>query len=160
MADEPTEINPDDNAGEKAKVEPAGASSQDSFQKAVQKLSQDKPSALVEMMSFAGSGMMNPLHSKMEPQHITQALTLAADHDQREFTLQTTRETNQTTEKRSIRRYVFAGLVLFVALIVFTMWLFRSQPQVLTPILTGIIGLASGFLGGLGIGRHQSKSGN
>ena len=126
------------------------------LQNAIRKLSEAKPQAMIEMMSFAGS-MGNPLHSKMEPQHITQVLDLAIKHDEREFEIIRAKEKNSAAEKVSTRRYVFAMFVIVIALVVVILFAFRSQPQVLAPILSGIGGLATGFLAGLGVGKQQSK---
>jgi hypothetical protein len=124
---------------------------------AIQKLSERKPEKIFEMMAVAGMGMGNPLHQKMEAQHISQVLELTAKHDEREYELHRTKESNSAADRSSSRRYVFAAFVLVVLLITVVLLLFRDTPQVLVPVLSGIGGLVSGFVGGFGLGKQQSK---
>lgn len=126
------------------------------FQSAMKKLSESKPQAMFEMMSFAGA-MGNPLHNKMDSQHITQVLELAVKHDEREFEIVKTKEANNASEKVSTRRYVFATFITIIALVIFILCVFRNQPQILVPILSGIGGMVGGFLAGMGVGKQQGK---
>lgn len=127
-------------------------------QSAIRKLSESKPEKMFEMLSIAGGiGMGNPLHNKMEPQHITQVLDLAIKHDEREFELYKTKEANTASSNTSNRRYIFATFVVIVILVLVVLFLFKDKPEVLIPILTGIGGLASGFAGGFGIGRKSTS---
>jgi uncharacterized membrane protein len=52
------------------------------------------------------------------------------------------------------KRKHFYSLIMLVAvifLICFVLFLFRDKPEVLIPVLTGLGGLVSGFVGGWGI---------
>jgi hypothetical protein len=114
---------------------------------------------MVEMMAVMGGGMgmMNPLHSKMDGEHISKVLTLASDHDNREFQLAQTKETNATNERRSNRQYVFAAFVLVLVVLVVVMVLFKDHPEILLPVISGLTGLGAGFLAGFGAGKAQGK---
>ena len=126
-------------------------------QTAIRKLAENKPEKIFEMMAVAGMGVGNPLHQKMEPQHITQVLELAAKHDEREFELYRTKETNSVSDRSQERRYIFGAFVILVALILAVLLLFKDQPAVLVPCLTGIGGMVGGFAGGFGLGKGSSK---
>ena len=45
--------------------------------------------------------------------------------------------------------------MIVAALVGGVLYVFREQPDVLIPLLTGIGGLGGGFLGGWGYGRRQ-----
>lgn len=126
-------------------------------QTAIRKLAENKPEKIFEMMAVAGMGVGNPLHQKMEPQHITQVLDLAAKHDEREFELYRTKETNGVSDRSQERRYIFSAFVILVVLILVVLFLFKDQPAVLVPCLTGIGGMVGGFAGGFGLGKGSSK---
>lgn len=50
------------------------------------KLSRKNPEKVTEIMAMMGVGSMgNPLHNKMNEEHITQVLDLATKHDEREY---------------------------------------------------------------------------
>jgi len=132
----------------------------DTVQRAVSKLSSERPTVITEMMGMVGS-MANPLQQKMNEGHITQALNLAVQHDQNEFKL---KEKQMGIEAaHGLQDRVFHGclFLVFVVLLVITLFLFRHDPTVLLPILTGVGGLGTGFVGGMGysrIARGKSES--
>ncbi len=50
------------------------------------KLYRKNPEKVTEIMAMMGVGSMgNPLHNKMNEEHITQVLDLATKHDEREY---------------------------------------------------------------------------
>jgi hypothetical protein len=125
---------------------------------AIKKLSESKPKLVSEFMAMMGSGpMVNPLHQKMGPEHITQMLDLAAKHDERVYDLQCRSGTSDTVHQKSIRRYAFAYFAVIFALIITVLFLFKDKPEILVPVLSGIGGLVGGFLGGYGLGKQESK---
>jgi hypothetical protein len=97
-------------------------------------------------MAVSTTQMANPLLAKMEPQHITQILTISSDHDEREF------KTNQRGQL-----YIFLSFLLTVGLIVLLIIVFQQKPEVLAPLLAGFTGLGSGFAAGFGVGRRKGK---
>jgi hypothetical protein len=103
-----------------------------------------------EFMAVATGIAANPLHQKLTAEHITQAMTLAAQHDEREFEL--ARQEQTQTHQRDLRErwthIIYLGLLVLAVL--FLSYRFHDQPQVLTPILTGLGGGIAGFIGGLG----------
>lgn len=125
------------------------------LQSALKKLSERKPEVVSEFMAMMGTGpMANPLHQKMDGDHITQLLELAADHDQREFELHRESQRNSAENSKANRRYYFAYFVVVAVLFALLLFLFQDQPEILIPALTGLGGLVSGFIGGWGLGRR------
>lgn len=122
---------------------------------AVRKLADKKPTVISEFMGMMGGSLANPLHQKMDGEHISKLLDLAANHDEREYDLHKTSQKNAADDRKSNRRYFFAGFALIVGLFVFLLYQFSDQPDILIPSLTGLGGLVSGFLGGWGIGRRK-----
>jgi len=120
---------------------------------AVKKLADKKPAMISEFMGMMGGSIGNPLHQKMDGEHINKLLDLAASHDEREYELHKANQTNQADDKKSNRRYYFAGFLVVTGLFIFLMVQFEDNPDILIPALTGLGGLVSGFLGGWGIGR-------
>jgi len=127
----------------------------DEVESAVKKVAEKKPEKLFEMMAMGLSTVGNPLHQKMTPEHISQVLDLAARHDEREFELNKKSQEHEFAHGTSNRRYVCYVFTVAVVLIVIVLFLFKEKPDVLTPILTGIGGLVSGFFGGWGLGKKQ-----
>ena len=115
------------------------------IQQQAQQALQKMPANFLQM-AFSATPMANPLLTKIEPQHITQILTISADHDEREF------KTNQRTQL-----FIFVGFLVMIGLIGLVIFLFRQKPEVLTPLLTGLGGLGSGLLAGIGMGRRQAQ---
>ena len=95
-------------------------------------------------MGLSATPIAHPLLTKIESQHISQILTITSNHDEREF------ETN----KRS-QLFIFLSFLATVGLIVLLILVFQQKPEVITPILTGLAGLGSGFFAGFGFGRRQ-----
>src|SRR6266545_55125 len=107
------------------------------------KLSEEKPRFLQEMMAMGISSVGNPLHQKMTAEHITQVLALATAHDERQYNLTKQSNDNESSQKTSSRRYFFACFSLICVITVIILILFRNQPQVLVPALTGLGGFVS-----------------
>jgi hypothetical protein len=150
--------NVSDTEDEITKSEERPEGDSEPLQGAIEKLSEHKPEVASEFMAMMGAGpMTNPLHRKMEGSHITQLLELAADHDEREFELQKQAQENASSDRSADRRYYFGAFVVVAILFVILLFLFRDKPNVLIPALTGLGGLVSGFLGGWGVGRYNSR---
>ncbi|WP_353179537.1 hypothetical protein [Salinisphaera sp. T5B8] len=131
-------------------------SSPGELESAIEKLKRDKPEQVTEIMAMMGQGPMpNPIHQKMNESHVTQVLDLAANHDEREYNLHKQREGNKQSDATSNRRYGFAALLVGVVLFAYILFLFKNQPDILVPIITGLGGVLGGFLGGWGIGRRH-----
>lgn len=126
-------------------------------EEAFKKLSDKKPEVASEFMAMMGMGgnMSNPLHHKMDTEHITKLLEIAADHDEREYDLQKNAQSNSSSDRKSNRRYFFATFLIVVLLVVFLLYLFQDKPDILIPALTGLGGLVGGFLGGWGFGKRN-----
>lgn len=151
-ADIPSTEGREADPSKSAKTDP------EQLQGAIEKLSEHKPEAVSEFMAMMGTGpMTNPLHRKMDASHITQLLELAANHDEREFELQKQAQNNASTDRTADRRYYFGAFLVIAILFVILLVLFRDQPDILIPALTGLGGLVSGFLGGWGVGRYSKE---
>jgi len=136
------------------------ASSAEEIRSTIDKFSRAEPqmaSSLVEMMGMGMMPMSNPLHQKMEGSHITQLLELAAKHDEREYDLRKTSQSDGAEGRRSDRRYYFASFFVVVVLVVVLLVMFKDQPDILIPALTGLGGLISGFIGGWGVGKNAGN---
>ena len=127
----------------------------DEVQSAVKKLAEQRPEKIMEIMAMEMSSVGNPLHHKMTPEHISQVLDLAAKHDERQYDLHKTSQTNEFTDNKSNKAYCFSAFVIVIILTVIVLFLFKDTPTVLVPILTGLGGLISGFLGGWGVGKKK-----
>ena len=122
----------------------------------LQKLSADRPAEVREMMAMMGSGpLSNPLHEKLNSEHITQVLELAASHDERQYKLHSQNQKDGKEDRTASRRYSFGGMVLVLAVFLILVATFKDSPNVLIPMITGFGGLVSGFIGGLGLGRSK-----
>jgi hypothetical protein len=143
-------------AAEKSSREEEESASADQVGDAVRKLVEKKPEKLMEFMAMEMSSVGNPLHQKMTTEHISQVIELASKHDEREYNLHKTAQEQEFSEGNSNRKYCFAAFVIIMVLTVLVLILFRNSPDVLIPILTGLGGLISGFLGGWGLGKQRS----
>lgn len=110
----------------------------------IKKLADSRPRTLMEMFSVMTGSTANPIYEKLNERHIEKSLDLAEKHDERDYNL-----------RNSQRRYVFLTFLVVVGLVVFMMVLFRHDHDLLLPLLTGLSGLAAGFIGGYGIGRRS-----
>lgn len=142
-------------SGEREGATESTTTDSEPLQGAIEKLSEQKPEVASEFMAMMGTGpMTNPLHQKMDGSHITQLLELAANHDEREFKLQTQAQENASASRTADRRYYFGAFLIVAVLFVILLFLFQDKPEILIPTLTGLGGLVSGFLGGWGVGRR------
>ena len=119
------------------------------------KLSKKNPEKVTEILAMMGGSMGNPLHSKMNEEHITQVLDLATKHDEREYNVHMSNQEKNDKQTTSIRRYSFASFIIVTAVVLFMIITFKSQPDVLIPILSGIGGLLTGALGGYGFAKSK-----
>lgn len=82
----------------------------------------------------------NPILSKITSDHITQVLSLAEKS-----------RGNDATAATSVRRYQFTCFLIIVAVFIFLLVFFKSQPTVFGPMLSAGLGFAAGF----GIGKKS-----
>jgi hypothetical protein len=151
-----TEIASTDDQSGKESVNEIDDQDIEKVQSSLKKIAEKKPEVL-EMMALQmqiGS-MGHPLHSKMNEEHVSQVIELAAKHDERSYELINKSQQNEFDEKKAIRWFSFFGFLIIVALVIIVLFLFRENPNVLIPILTGIGGLTTGFLGGYGYSKHK-----
>jgi len=127
----------------------------DEAKSAAEKLAKKSPQKLVEMMAMEMSSIGNPLYQRMTTEHVSQVLDLATKHDERQYDLHRQSQENEFKERKANRAYCFSAFVIIIALTVLVLVLFRDQPQILIPVLTGLGGLIGGFIGGWGLGRKQ-----
>lgn len=137
------------------KAEPVASIVPSEVQSAMQKLAEKKPEKLIEFMAMEASAIGNPLQHKMTPEHISQVLDLAAKHDEREYDLNKRSQENSFKEGKSNRAYLFLIFIVVTSLVIFILWQFKDKTDVLIPLLTGIGGFLSGFMGGWGLGKKQ-----
>ena len=115
---------------------------------------------MVEMTAMMGM-MRNPLHQKMNEAHITKMLDLSVQHDGNEFILGQNQQKNENIQNHFDRVFHLICFLVFVALVVFILWVFKDQPPVLIPILAGVGGIVTGFMGGMGYANSKkSKNSN
>ena len=110
-------------------------------------------SQIMTSVSMQGT-VPNPIHQRVNEEHISQAIELAGKHDERAFILETQRE-----NRRDSNRWFF--LVLFVISILavaVACWGFYDSPQILAPLLTGLFGLGTGFIGGYGYSKSRPNA--
>ena len=140
------------------KEDQSGMEPDPELQVAVEKLSRKNPNEVTEILAMMGAGpMSNPLHQKMNEEHITQILTLATRHDERQYDLHKNSQSDGANENVSNRRYTFAAFCILIALIIIVLVLFKDSPSILLPVMSGIGGLVGGFFGGWGWGRSKSN---
>lgn len=153
MTEDKMEVDVSDPAPGKPEVDPPAMPAD--LQSAFKKMAEKKPEKLLEFMAMEMSSGGNPLHQKMNSEHISQVLDLAAKHDERQYDLHKTSQDNDFAEGKSNRGYCFAAFVIIVLLTCLVLFLFKDQPPVLVPILTGLGGLVSGFVAGFGFGKKN-----
>lgn len=129
---------------------PAHDGPQAALQSGVEKLASRGGNSLIEMLSMTASMGGNPLHQKMTPEHITQVLGLAEKHDEREFELSKQQQKNELSQGNWDRAIHCVYVIILFVLIIVVIHVFKDQPAVLTPILSGLGGGIAGFFGGVG----------
>lgn len=146
----------DDNLEEKsivASMEDENTEIEAEAEAAIKKLSSDNPTEVTEIMAMMGGQLANPLHKKINSNHINQVLDIASKHDERQYELHKGSQRIKENHDKSSKRYFFAIFVLSLCLITVILFVFKDKPEILVPILTGIGGLTGGFLGGWGYGK-------
>lgn len=127
------------------------------LRRAMKKMAQHAPNEMVEISAMMGV-MGNPLHQKMNEEHINKMLDLAKQHDSNEFELRKKQQDADDVCGRTDRSHRFYCFCIFIALVVFILWVFRNQPAVLVPIISGVGGAALGFVGGTGFPNLLSSN--
>lgn len=114
------------------------------------------PVALRKIAQFtmeASSISGNPLHHKMNEEHISKVLDTSSKHDERQYDLLKRSQEFEHTEIESTRKYTFWSFLICTIILLFILVWFKDKPEILVPILTGLAGL----LGGYGYGKSVSK---
>lgn len=112
-------------------------------------------SGLIESMIVEASSRGNPLYGKMTEEHISTILEIAKNHDERQYNLLNQQQGIDSRDRKSERLYLFLSFFVMVSLVVVVLIVFQDKPEILVPSLTGIGGLAGGFLGGWGFGKGR-----
>ncbi len=122
---------------------------------AVKKISEKQPEMMEEMFSVMMQSGGNSLHDKFNDEHITSLVGLMQSHDEREYDLHKTARENAYSGSVQ-RRVIYGGVILLIFIFVMSsLYLFKDNTDVLVPILSGLGGLGSGILGGIGIGKSM-----
>ena len=103
-------------------------------------------------LSFGG----NPMVDKLTAEHIDKSLDLAKAKEDHDFELKKLAATNEHQRSGSDRNFEVFVVVVLVAVVLFLIWTFRSQPAVLTPMITAVLSGFAGFVGGAGYGRSKA----
>ena len=110
----------------------------------------------IEMMMMQMGSMGNPLHQKMNSEHITKILDLAGKQDERQFEISKNAMANEKDDKSSKRRFVIAVLFILIAFYLVFVWIFSDQKDIIIPASSGFFGTIAGFLGGWGYGKKNT----
>jgi len=122
----------------------------------IEKLSKKEPKLVSEFMALAKMGSMpNPLHDKLSEEHIGKIVDLAVKHDERQYDLHKTGQSNEYKDKQSDKKYYFAYFSVAVIVFLIVLIFLKDSPEILVPTLTGLGGLVSGFLAGLGFRKKD-----
>jgi hypothetical protein len=106
---------------------------------------------MMQVMMAGMTSSENPLHNKINEEHVTKIIDLTSKHDERQYDLCKRNQDNERLNQWQLL-IVFGLVFVLIAIILF---LYRDQPAVLVPILTGVGGLVSGFIGGFGYGKSR-----
>ncbi|MCC5934920.1 MAG: hypothetical protein LAT75_05075 [Candidatus Cyclonatronum sp.] len=122
----------------------------------LEKLSKKEPKLVSEFMALAKMGSIsNPLHEKLSDEHLGKIVDLAVQHDERQYNLLKSKQNNDYKDKQSDKKYYFAYFTLGVFVFLIVLVYLKDTPDLLIPTLTGLGGLVSGFLAGLGFRRKD-----
>lgn len=122
----------------------------------IEKLSKKEPKVISEFMALAKMGSLaNPLHEKLSDEHIGKIVDLAVKHDERQYELHKTSQSNDFNDKQSDKKFYFAYFIVAVIVFLIVLIFLKDSPQILIPTLTGLGGLVSGFLAGLGFRKKD-----
>jgi len=153
MSEKSEEASPHEGDEESADTLEAEAAE---VQKAVSKLSQEHPKAVEQFTAMMGMGpLANPLHHKMDGEHIKQMLELAANHDEREYNLHRSTQDKQFESQKADRRVFLTLVIIGAILFCVVLFLFRENPDVLMPVLAGLGGFLTGWAGGYGYSKSK-----
>ena len=120
------------------------------------KLSKKEPTLVSQFMGLAKMGSMpNPLHDKLNEKHLVKIVGLAVDHDERQYELHKQEQDNEYNDKQSDKKYYFAYFIVAVIVFLIILIYLKDTPEILVPTLTGLGGLVSGFLAGLGFRKKE-----
>jgi len=88
----------------------------------------------------------NPIHDKINETHITKALELAS-----------TNQANQHSLNIFDRWMHLALVIIVIALGIFLVETFRTQTNILIPMLSAFGGFVAGAAGGVGYAKYKQK---
>ena len=100
----------------------------------------------------------NPIHDKLEPEHITKALDLAGQAQSNQAQINQNQYEFAKSELEHDKRRLTMGVIVLVILLLFVLslvLLLKESPELLVPLLSAVGGLMMGVLGGWGLARHQ-----
>jgi hypothetical protein len=107
----------------------------------IEKLSKKEPKLVAEFMALAKMGSMpNPLHDKLSDEHIGKIVDLAVKHDERQYDLHKTNQSNEHKDKQSDKKYYFAYFSVAVIVFLIVLIYLKDTPEILIPTLTGLGG--------------------
>ncbi len=125
--------------------------------RAVRKLAENNPGqageVIREFMAFGMGPTMNPLHSKLNSEHITTVLNIAEKHDERAYSLQSKELDLEATNRNYAFGVFLIGIIAFIVLVV----IFKNDKEILIPLVTGLLSFAAGVGGGYGYARSRES---
>lgn len=122
------------------------------------KISEKEPQIVSEFMAMAGMGIpRNPIHNKLTEKHLDKIVDLAIAHDERQYSLHKTSQDNTHKDSQHERYFNLAYFVIALAVFLIILFELKDTPDILIPTLTGLGGLVSGFLAGLGFSNRNKK---
>ena len=115
----------------------------------------DVPPQIQQMMaSFMMGPPPNPIMNKINEKHIDKAMDLAGQAIENNHII----DNRELDIKISNRWFVFAVLSLILVVLVILVIKLQDKPEVLLPIITGLVGLGAGAMGGYGYGKSKTVS--
>lgn len=112
----------------------------------------DVLSRIVTSISMQGP-FPDPIRSKVTGEHISAAIEGAREHDERQFLLLKQRENRRDTS-RWFALAVFFAILVAVGLLCAE---FKSDPELLKQLLSGLLGFGAGALAGYGYGQSKRE---
>lgn len=124
--------------------------------KTLEQISQEEPEIVSEILAMSKMGIVsNPLYEKLTEEHLGKIVDLAVSHDNNQFNLFKQSQENRFTENTSNKRYTFVYFLCAILSFFAIILIFKDQPEILIPALSGFTGLAGGFLAGFGFGKSR-----
>lgn len=148
----PPNVSERDTISESEDVQVVPDSTPEELPGAVRKLMDEKPESISNFLAMGVGQMGNPLHQKMNEDHISTVLDLAVKHDEREYNLAIGR-LGIVASNRWFRLAILVIVLVFIAALIIG---FKDDKDILIPLVTGILAFAGGFGSGWGVGRRDN----